>query len=192
LAAADERERKALEQQGDELTAQLTRLKGEWDSHPLQLFPPANQVQTILGAAVSRKVGAIRYERIPSAPEPVALAARELHGQFVNYLDRRPPSSSAHNLTSEEKAARREAEALWCAEGRELLDRIRALAGTLERGPGPAQTRALRDWLTDCEAVYEFDVRDRAGVLAALGRWHGDRLRRLLRVRGQPAPVERG
>jgi hypothetical protein len=86
-------------------------------------------------------------------------------------------------LTAEERRTRQIGFRDWLLEAAALLRAVRAVRSQSAASPPSG-------WTEDVENLYEFGVLRRKGILEALGRCHGLRLTRLLRV--GDAPLDRG
>jgi hypothetical protein len=99
------------------------------------------------------------------------------------HLGSPPPSPRTHGLNAAERTQRGVQEKAWPARAEELLGRVRGHTRLLFSSPLPAPIgETVLNWLADTEDLYEFGVVRRKGIFAGLGRRHGWRLERLLRV----------
>jgi hypothetical protein len=180
--------REAIEEDIATVEALLTGCRLSLARHPARLRPKAKVVKNILLGRVQR-VGAVRHARINR--EVALLRRRVCEGErglnggcvllkaILVHLDREPPSPRQHGLSSQARAERQAQHQNWLEEAGRLL----CVARTIR-----AQERetTLGDWAADVEDLYEFGILCRKGVLEGLGRRHGSRLARLLRVGGRP------
>ncbi len=199
----------------DDLTRQLWRLEDDRRrverqilDHPTTLRPKPWEVQKLLEGEVAN-VGNARFRRIYREIEIMGervgneeagrqavgkdTASEVIRGLVVDirqHLDQRPPSSSAHGLSPQEKQFRTAAERGWFDAGAELWSRIsEQLRISLRDDALRPGLQARLQWLSDAEMLYAFGVQTRQGVLGALGRRHGWRVKQLLRLPGQSEEI---
>jgi hypothetical protein len=200
-SARDAAERRRAAENLNHIEDSLTRLRFAFSRHPARLRPRAAEVQEILTDLVSN-VGNTRFRRIAREialiQQRVVAGARALKQSYSEHLPAEivqltadveehlaslPPSPRAHGLTDQQRKERIRLAAESRVQAEELLNRIRGNYRLLFHSPlaGPVG-QAVVDWLADAEDLYEFGVVRRKGVFAGLGRRHGWRLERLLRV----------
>jgi hypothetical protein len=197
--APDERQRLSERLAGIE--ERLTRLRTRLSRQPARLRPRPGEVQEALVGLVAN-IGNIRFRRIAreialfedrvriggqalwrnwSEQLPTELA--QLIADVQAHLTSSPASPRAHGLSASERAERIRQVLAWQERAEELMGRIRGHYRLFFSFPlTGAVNEAVLQWLADAEDLYEFGVLSRKGVLAGLGRRHGWRLDRLLRV----------
>jgi hypothetical protein len=200
-SAREVTERQRLSERLGRIEERLTRLRFSLSRQPARLRPRAAEVQEALADFVT-SVGNTRFRRI--AHEVALLEKRVRDGgqelrqtssdrlpaeivQLIDdveeHLNSPPPSPRAHGLTDSQRTERSKRAVAWQGRAEELLSRVRGNYRLFFSCPlsTPVGEAAL-NWLADAEDLYEFGVVRRKGVFAALGRRHGWRLERLLRV----------
>jgi hypothetical protein len=200
-AATAPAERERLTERHARIEERLTRLRTRLARQPARLRPRPAEVQDALAGLVAN-VGNTRFRRI--AREIALLEDRvrgggqalrrawadqlpaevaQLIADVEAHLASPPASPRAHGLSASGRAERNTRAAAWQARAEELLGRIRGHYRLFFSFPlTGAVNEAVLHWLADAEDLYEFGVLSRKGVLAGLGRRHGWRLNRLLRV----------
>jgi hypothetical protein len=179
----------------------LTRLRFALSRQPARLRPRAAEVQELLTDLIAN-VGNTRFRRIgreialfeqravggaqslkQSYRESLPAEVTQLIADVEKHLASMPPSPRAHGLTEQQRKERIRLAAESGLQAEELLGRIRGNYRLLFHSPlaGSVGT-AVVNWLADAEDLYEFGIVRRKGVHAGLGRRHGWRLERLLRV----------
>jgi hypothetical protein len=179
----------------------LTRLRYILARQPARLRPRALEAQEALAHLVPN-IGNTRFRRIAREirllEQRVRTGGRELRQTLADnlpaeiaqlvadveqHLNSPPQSPRAHGLSSVERLARTQSAMTWRTRAEELLGRVRGHFRLLFSFPLAASVgQPVLKWLADAEDLYEFGVVRRKGVFAGLGRRHGWRLERLLRV----------
>jgi hypothetical protein len=200
-AARDPVERQRASERLGRIEERLTRLRFGLSRQPARLRPRAAEVQDLLSDVVAN-VGNTRFRRIAreialfeqrvrgggqALLESVSDSLPAEIGQLIAEVDRHlassPPSPRAHGLSERERLERSRLAAAWQERALELLGLVRGNYRLLFSSPlGGPVGEAVLNWLADAEDLYEFGVVRRKGVYAGLGRRHGWRLKRLLRV----------
>jgi hypothetical protein len=194
-------EREHLSERLAELEDRLTRLHVRLARQPSRLRPRPAEVQAALAGYVAN-VGNTRFRRIGREitlfEDRVRTGGRTLSrargarlprdvAQLISdveaHLESAPSSPRAHGLSKAQRGERLRQEKAWRQRGEALLGEIRGHFRLLFGFPLSADVNApILNWLADAEDLYEFGVLQRKGVIAGLGRRHGWRLERLLRI----------
>jgi hypothetical protein len=200
-AARDAAERQRLGERLAQIEERLTRLRFSLARQPSRLRPRAAEVQEALADFVA-SVGNTRFRRIAreialfeqrvrdggkglqrASSDRLPPEMVQLLRDVEAHLSSLPPSPRAHGLTDSQRTERGRRASAWQARADELLSRVRGNYRLLFSFPLPSLVGdAVLNWLADAEDLYEFGVLRRKGVFAGLGRRHGWRLDRLLRV----------
>jgi hypothetical protein len=179
----------------------LARLRVRIARHPARLRPRPAAVQEALAGYVA-SVGNTRFRRIAREiaifEQRVRTGGHALRQTFTDqmpgevaqlltdveeHLASPPPSTRAHGLSAAERTQRERRAADFHARAEELLSRVRGHFRMLFSFPlANPVGEAVLNWLADTEDLYELGVLRRKGVFGGLGRRHGWRLERLLRV----------
>ncbi|MFC1597797.1 hypothetical protein ACFL5Q_07695 [Planctomycetota bacterium] len=195
--------RPALEQALRRLDVRALRLQKKIGLHSRRLRPRPRMVSKILASAVSNSYGvrnrrvrreiSLMHERVLKGGDQLFSASGDdLHPdcdrlirQVVKHLSARPEeSASAHGLSPEERERRTELYETWQKRCVGLLAEVRKwlLANPTDCSLTEQAHAVLWSWLVDSEDLFCFGVLSKRGVLEALGRRHGRRLRHLLRT----------
>jgi hypothetical protein len=203
-SAGDAAEQQRLHRRLEEVEDDQERLRWRRLRHRARLWPRLEEVERLLdGFVPQHRAGSLRHQRInreiallerrvrqgrdrllPMKGELPDDLRRLLERDLVAHLEGKPPSSRVHGLAKDERKRRRRAEARWRAAGGRLALRVRGQLRALWRGSSlpPGLRQALAYWLADVEDLYDFGVLTRKGIVEGLGRRHGWRLERLLRI----------
>jgi hypothetical protein len=203
-SAADPPEQDRLRRRLDGVEDDLERLRRRRQRHRARLRPSLDEVEDLLrGFVTQNKAGSLRHQRIGREIALLERRVREgrdellsaatvmpddlrrlVQQDVLSHLEQRPPSSRVHGLPAAERERRRQGEARWRAAGGRLGCRVRGQLRALWRGSSLAHTlrERLVVWLADVEDLYDFGVLTRKGIVEGLGRRHGWRLERLLRI----------
>jgi hypothetical protein len=200
-AVRDPVERQRASERLCRIEERLSRLRFALSRQPARLRPRAAEVQDLLSDIVAN-VGNTRFRRLAreiavfeqrvrgggqallqsfsdSLPAEISLLIAEVD----RHLASSPPSPRAHGLSERERLERSRLASAWRERALELLGLVRGNYRLLFGSPlGGPVGEAVVNWLADAEDLYEFGVVRRKGVYAGLGRRHGWRLKRLLRV----------
>jgi hypothetical protein len=198
---ANPAERERLSERLGLVEDRLTRLRVRLARQPSRLRPRPAEVQEALAGYVAN-VGNTRFRRI--GREIVLLEDRvrtggrtltrslgdrlprdvaKLVSDVETHLAKPPASPRAHGLNKAQREERLRQEQLWQERGEALLGEIRGHFRLLFGFPLHAEVNEpILNWLADAEDLYEFGLLRRKGVIAGLGRRHGWRLERLLRI----------
>jgi hypothetical protein len=202
LSAA--RESAERDRQGERLQRieeRLTRLRYIFARQPTRLRPRAAEAQEALSHLVPN-IGNTRFRRIAreialfeqrvrtggralleSLTDRLPAEITQLVADVEEHLGSPPRSPRAHGLGSAERSERARGAMAWQTRAEELLSRVRGHFRLLFSFPlADSVGQPVLNWLADTEDLYEFGVVRRKGVFAGLGRRHGWRLERLLRI----------
>jgi hypothetical protein len=199
--ATNSAERERLGERVALIEDRMTRLRVRLARQPSRLRPRPAEVQEALAGYVAN-VGNTRFRRI--GREIVLFEDRARTGgrtlsrtlgdrlprdvaQLINdvetHLANTPASPRAHGLSKAERDERMGQEKAWRLRCESLLGEIRGHFRLLFGFPLSADVNEpILNWLADAEDLYEFGLLQRKGVIAGLGRRHGWRLERLLRI----------
>jgi hypothetical protein len=199
--SADAAERERLSERLARIEDRLTRMRARLARQPSRLRPRAAEVQMALDGYVAnvgntrfRRIGreiALFEDRVRTGGRTLtrALGDRlprdvvQLIGNVEAHLTSTPASPRAHGLRESERTERLRQEEIWRQRAGALLGEIRGHFRLLFGFPlNTDVNEPILNWLADAEDLYEFGLLQRKGVIAGLGRRHGWRLERLLRV----------